>query len=1627
MGSEFEYTRRKLIERVIKHANKELPLKEALLLSNFLSQYYLSVSSDVLNARSVLDLYGAVVSYWNFIVKRLPHQIKIRAYNPNQKEHGWKSIYTIIEIACQEMPFLIDSVRLALVREELSIHTIIHMGGMRFIRNTAGLIDTVLPLDVLEGNIEIKSGDVFVKESPIYIEIEKQIDRNVLQRIENKILIILQDVQVIVEDWQHMKKQVSDCLNTLEKQTDSISKVELYETKAFLRWLLDDHFTFLGVAKYRFLGKGDKGSLNYIKNTGFGMLGIFKTRIKKRELSQMSSVAKKAYLSRQMLLLGKTNTLSTVHRPVYTDFISVKFFSETGLLMQEWRFIGLYTSAAYNSTPKSIPLLREKIQIILNISGFSKTSHENKALLNILETLPRDELFHTSQQELYYLAVGVLHLHERQKIRLFIRRDTYGRFFSCLVFVPREILNSEFRHKMENILSEALNGYAVVFSTRFSESILARIHFLVRVDPLKEINYIFGKIEEKLIDAGRTWKDYLHNTLCSFFGEKKGTELLRQYGDAFPAGYRETFTARTAVVDIEYIETLHGGGKNTLAMSLYRPIEDSEGSFRFKLFRLAKPFPLSDVVPMLENMGLRIISERPYQIRRKGDGIVWINDYHMLQSSTQTLSLKDIKETFQDAFAAIWQGRVENDGFNRLVLSARFSWRQISILRAYYAYLWQAGFGFSKSVVEDALNVNSRLTIKLSQLFTSRFDPNIKYTVKRLDELATKIKNELDSVISFNEDRIIRCFFEAILATLRTNFFQTEEDGSYKSYLSLKFESAKMPELPLPLPLYEIFVYSPRVEGIHLRVARVARGGLRWSDRHEDFRTEILSLMKAQQVKNSVIVPLGAKGGFIVKNLETNATKEPSFQEVTDCYRMFIRGLLDITDNRQVNKIVPPPNVIRYDGDDPYLVVAADKGTATLSDIANEISKEYNFWLRDAFASGGSTGYDHKKIGITARGAWESVKIHFQRFRHDIQTTPFTVIGIGDMSGDVFGNGMLLSSAIKLVAAFNHMHIFLDPDPDPATSFQERKRLFNMTRSSWIDYDKKLLSKGGGIYARSEKFIRITFQVKKMLGVCKDKLLPNDLIRAILRAPADLLWNAGIGTFVKALTEKHAEVSDRANDSIRINGNDLLVKVVVEGGNLGLTQLARVEYSKKGGIINTDAIDNSAGVNCSDNEVNIKVLLNDAVDSGIVTENERNQLLAGMCEEVAEIVLLNNRRQNEAINITELQAPGNIEMHSRLICKLERTVNLDRKVEYLPDKVEILNRKIHKKGLTRPEIAVLIAYAKIALKKELIWSAVLDDPYVHRELESAFPKPLRKQFKCFMKQHYLKREIIVTQVSNFVIDEMGMNFISRIHDETGSSTPEIVRAYMVSKLVFEADEIRVGITQLRTTVAPNIQLKMLQELNRLIRRSTRWLLKNRWSGVNISDSIYYFAPRVKEIQNVLFNLIKGSEFNFLKKEFKKLMKAGVPEKLAQRIAGMPSMFSALDMVEAASFEKRTVLEVAQVYFSIGAKLELGWFRELIKNKFVNNHWEALARATFRDDVDRQQRNLAIAILQSEGSLDKNVTVHVENWIQYHQKLLNRWQYFISEFKASSPEFTMFAVAIRELLDLSHTLYYSKGL
>ncbi|WP_422369370.1 NAD-glutamate dehydrogenase [Pelagibius sp.] len=1607
----------RLIGQVLQGVRKRLGASKSKAAENFVRQFFANVPPSDLRGETPANLAGGALALWDRLQSRRPGKASVRAYNPDVKADGWTSAHSIIEIINDDMPFLVDSVTAEINRHDVALHLVIHP-IMALRRNDQGKL-----MRLAEAKATTSPGAVApARESVMQIQISEQTDAQ-LAKIAAGIKSVLCDVRASVEDWPLMRARCTEVIAELETSPPMLPVGEISEGLEFLKWMNDDHFTFLGYREFSFHGRGGNAVTEIGKNSGLGVLRSTDVRVFDglRNLGKLPPEVRDFVRKQQLLRITKGNRRSTVHRSVHLDTVAVKKFDKKGEVIGERLFVGLFTSIAYSRSPSVIPLLRQKIAAAMKMSGFEPRSHDGKALEHILETYPRDELFQIPVEELSDIATGVLHLQERQRTALFVRRDPFERFVSCMVYVPRDRYDTGLRRKLQDILAKAYDGHCAAFSTQMSDEVLARLHLIIKTKPGKIPPVKLDKLEQDLVQASRSWSDLLEEALVAEHGEQKGIRRRMRYERSFPPSYQRHFDSATAVFDIERIE--EAISRRDLAMNLYRPEDGDPELLHFKIYILDRPVPLSDILPMLENMGLRVIGEVPFDIEIPDrDKPVWMHDFDMLAEGAAAIDLDAVRDAFHDAFARVWHGEMENDGFNKLVLHAGLTAREVIILRAYCKYLRQARIPFSQAYMEATLARNPKLTRLLVDLFLARFDPaKAKTSARQSKKIVTAINGLLDQVSNLDEDRIIRRYLNLILSTLRTNFFQPAENGGEKVYCSFKFDSRAIEELPQPQPLREIFVYSPDIEGVHLRFGMVARGGLRWSDRQEDFRTEVLGLVKAQQVKNTVIVPVGSKGGFVMKKPPPPEAGRDAFLAAgIECYKTFIRGLLDITDNLKRNRLMPPKQVTRYDGDDPYLVVAADKGTATFSDIANGVSADYGFWLDDAFASGGSAGYDHKKMGITARGGWESVKRHFRELGKDIQNEDFTCIGCGDMSGDVFGNGMLLSKHIKLVGAFNHMHIFVDPDPDPARTWQERKRLFDLPRSGWNDYNQELISKGGGIFDRSAKSVAVSAPMKKLFAITKDSVTPNELIQAMLLADIELLWFGGIGTYVKADNESHLDVGDRANDVIRINGSQVGAKVIGEGANLGVTQLGRIEYGQAGGRSNTDFIDNSAGVDCSDHEVNIKILLGAVESSGQMTRKQRNRLLEKMTEEVGEQCLRDNYLQSQAITVTHELGAHLLDRFARFMRALEKDGLLDRDIEFLPDDEVILERMKRGEGLTRPEVAVLLSYSKLVLYDELLESELPDDPYFADDLVTYFPKPLRATYADEIGRHRLKREIVVTVVSNDLVNRVGINFIHEVREKTGMASQDIARAYIVTREIFGMRKLWEQIEALDNKVPALLQARMLVDTGRLIERETVWFLREVGASLDIATEIENYGEGVATLVDRIESLLSPSDRGFLVERSRQLVEQGAPKALAQRIASLSFLAPVCDIVRIAGTLKLPVEKVAEAYFKIGDRFGFDWLRRSAGRLPTDTAWDKLAVTAIIDDFYGHQSELTTRVLNGGGGKGGKAARAatdkvIDNWSVQRAPLVNRTEQLLEELKTSAaPDFAMLAVANRQL-------------
>ncbi|MFD4715534.1 NAD-glutamate dehydrogenase [Streptomyces sp. NPDC058430] len=1595
----------------------------------FLQRYYLHTAPEDLADRDPVDVFGAAVSHYRLAEVRPQGTANVKVHTPTVEENGWTCSHSVVEVVTDDMPFLVDSVTNELSRQGRGIHVVIHP-QVTVRRDLTGKL-----LEVLPAGSAADSHDTLT-ESWIHVEIDRETDRADLKQITSDLLRVLSDVREAVEDWEKMRDsalRIADDLPS-EPTADDLRTQDVEEARELLRWLSADHFTFLGYREYE-LREDD--SLSAVPGTGLGILrsdpqhGGDDHHPVSPSFSRLPADARAKAREHKILVLTKANSRATVHRPSYLDYVGVKKFDAEGNVIGERRFLGLFSSAAYTESVRRVPVVRRKVQEVLRGAGFSPNSHDGRDLLQILETYPRDELFQTPADELRAIVTSVLYLQERRRLRLYLRQDEYGRYYSALVYLPRDRYTTGVRLRIIDILKEELNGTSVDFTAWNTESILSRLHFVIRVEPGTELPALTEadteRIEARLVDAARSWADGFGEALNAECGEERAAELARRYSGAFPEGYKADHSPRAAVADLVHLEALKRGEKD-FALSLYEPVGAAPGERRFKIYRTGAPVSLSSVLPVLNQLGVEVIDERPYELRCSDRTTAWIYDFglRMPQSSHGNGDYlgDDGRERFQEAFTATWTGAAENDGFNSLVLSAGLNWRQAMVLRAYAKYLRQAGATFSQDYMEDTLRNNVHTTRLLVSLFEARMSPERQRAgTELIDGLLEELDGALDQVASLDEDRILRSFLTVIKATLRTNFFQKADDGKPHAYVSMKFDPQAIPDLPAPRPAFEIWVYSPRVEGVHLRFGKVARGGLRWSDRREDFRTEVLGLVKAQMVKNTVIVPVGAKGGFVAKNLpDPSVDRDAWLAEGVASYKTFISALLDITDNLVAGEVVPPADVVRHDEDDTYLVVAADKGTATFSDIANAVAESYNFWLGDAFASGGSAGYDHKGMGITARGAWESVKRHFRELGTDTQTEDFTVVGVGDMSGDVFGNGMLLSEHIRLVAAFDHRHIFIDPRPDAATSYAERRRLFDLPRSSWADYNKELISAGGGIFPRSAKAIQLNAHIREALGIESGaaKMTPADLMKAILHAPVDLLWNGGIGTYVKSSAESNADVGDKANDAIRVDGQDVRAKVIGEGGNLGATQLGRIEFARKGGKVNTDAIDNSAGVDTSDHEVNIKILLNALVADGDMTVKQRNKLLAEMTDEVGALVLRNNYAQNTALANAVAQAPDLLHAHQRFMRRLVRDGNLDRALEFLPADRQIKELLNSGRGLSQPELAVLLAYTKITAAHELIQTSLPDDPYLRRLLHAYFPQALRERFSDAVDGHALRREIITTVLVNDTVNTGGSTFLHRLREETGASLEEIVRAQLAAREIFGLGEVWDAVEALDNVVAADVQTRIRLHSRRLVERGTRWLLNNRPQPLQLAETIDFFREGVAEVWSAMPKMLRGADAEWYQSILDELSAAGVPEELAQRVAGFSSAFPTLDIVAIADRTGKDPLAVAEVYYDLADRLSIAQLMDRIIELPRADRWQSMARASIREDLYSAHAALTADVL-TVGNGVSTPEQRFEAWQEKNAPILGRARTTLEEIQSSDAfDLANLSVAMRTMRTLLRT-------
>jgi glutamate dehydrogenase len=1511
----------------------------------------------------------------------------------------------VVIILNKDKPFLVDSLSMAFVRLGFTIYRIIH--PQLFVqRDNAGTLQTIHATK--EQGVQAESC-MYVELSPLPAGLEAE-------KLREELLLTLSYVQHAVGDWRIMLAKLREVGTHIVSSAPQLPTEELQEASDFLDWLLENNFIFLGYAEYDFYDASGAEKLIPRSESALGIFKIPQAELLQRGLASLPPEVRYFAEHSTPLEITKSNRRSVVHRDVLMDYIGIKRYDASGKVIGESRFIGLFTSAVYYQQTTAIPYIRRKVSHVMEMAAYDKSGHSGKALKAALEFFPRDELFQIAEDELLAISLGIVSLEERPDMRVFLRYDRFERFVTCFVYMPRDKFNTYVRQEIAHVLEQALDGTLDVFYSQLTDSALARVIYVIRTTPAHIPAVDMDALNEKLRFIVNYWVDSLREALQDGQGEQHGERVFQKFSTAFPRHYINTTAINEALVDIAAIEKV----LSTQRAHFRLFTKGKHHSWHLKMISLGAEANLSDVLPLLENMGVQVRDVVPHRIQVQVDAqtrtTVLMRDFSVHLPDIAHTTLHHSTEQVEAMLGHVWMGEAENDRLNALSTTAGLEKRQIMLLRAYVRYAVQAELGYGQDYIAQVLCDHATVTKLLVALFTARFAPETpKKREERVQLAHASIIDALGTISNLAEDKILRFVTETIQATLRTNYFQVDADGAPKPYISLKFDSAKVPNLPKPVPLREIFVYSPTTEGIHLRGGKVARGGLRWSDRHADFRTEVLGLVKAQMVKNTVIVPTGSKGGFITKAKVDAADAQGKLQAGIAAYREFLQGLLDITDNRHVSEIIQPERVVRYDEDDPYLVVAADKGTATFSDIANGVARDYSFWLDDAFASGGSVGYDHKKMAITARGAWISVQRHFSEMGRDIEQTPFTVVGIGDMSGDVFGNGMILSDKIKLLAAFNHLHIFLDPDPDPAISFAERKRLFEKARGSWDEYDSSLISQGGGVFLRSAKTIPLSPHMQAMLGTQARELAPNEVIKLILMADVDLLWNGGIGTYVKSSLEAHSAAGDPSNNALRIDGTMLRCKIIGEGGNLGLTQRGRVEYARLGGRINTDAIDNSAGVDCSDHEVNIKIAFGSMMAAGQLTLDARNQLLAEMTEEVAALVLRDNYLQNLALTIAERRAAYNIELHTQFIRDLERRGVMERAVEYLPTDKQLGDLKAEKGGLSRPELAVLLAYSKIDLYAVLSHSKLVEDAIYAPLLLSYFPKAMQERYRDALLSHPLKVELVATLLTNEIVNRAGLTYIYSIHQDTGHEICNIVRAFTAVKEIFGLEQLWQSIEALDKGETSSMVVELFTHTARFLKRMSIWFLNNTPQPLDLQQVISTYSTRIAAYRTHMHAFVSGTAHEWRMQAKAEWMEKGIPASLAEEIVSLEGMISACDIAMLDDNSPHTLVTIGKVYYTIGVTLQLSWMRVFLREFPAEHHWDRLAVANAVSELYEQQRRLTQNVLEILPHDTDNIEDTLHKWQADHAHSIERFEHLIYALKSQARrDMAMVMVALRQL-------------
>ncbi|MEX1665435.1 NAD-glutamate dehydrogenase [Zhongshania arctica] len=1592
------------LTRFIQQKLGNTPESEAL--SALASRYWDVTASETIAKRSAAELLGTVQSHLSLAESRRLDQPKISI-----SEQGDSGLL-VFEMVTKDRPFIFDTLS-SLIYDAgytvlLSHHPIFWVN-----RDKVGQLLDIVALDRKQQELTDYRAESFVR-----YELEASPSAISHTRLKQRIRKALSTIEQIVKHWQPMREK-AEALQLYYSQSPAPMKTKpRRQICNFLSWLTANNLTFLAYVEMQVKQQGGQRSLHAIESSRLG-LKLESTPWEHIESPQQRQQILEHYLeSPRVLTITKSTELAPIRRFVPMDYIAIKDFNAKGELKGEHRFYGLMTRVAYNSRALDIPLLADRIHAAMNLAHFPLGSHNGKVMLQTLETFPRDELFQSSAKKLFEIAMGLVAIEEQNRVRVFSRTDPFHRYYSILVYIPREQYSQYVREKIQTLIAAKLNADSSDFAIYFTDNRMARLHLIVQVRTEEAKSLDNAALEEMISGVTESWPEKLKSVLYSKHSRKTAQQLFLHYGEAFTAPYIAKTTIETATDDIEQLEQLQKSSNN-LAVKIYRDASRPDERVELRCYFKDQPLPLSDIQPRLSNLGLRLVVEDLYPVTINNDKTYWIQDFRARTAVNVNHVFWHDASQFEQAFIAIHKELCDDDDFNRLIISADISWREASLIRAYCRYLKQLGSHFEQNYLSKLLVDNSGISRLLIDLFHARF----KLHVTDRDSLQIKLTEQLDialeSVQSLDADRLFRSLRSLIMATLRSNYYQSENEQALKNAIyAFKFSTRDIPEAPAPRPRFEIWVHAPRFEAVHLRGDKVARGGLRWSDRPEDFRTEVLGLVKAQMVKNAVIVPVGAKGGFVCRRLPENGTREATQAEVIRCYKDFIGAMLSLTDNRQGDRVIRPPLTVCHDDEDPYLVVAADKGTAAFSDIANSVSKDFGFWIGDAFASGGSNGYDHKKMGITAKGGWEAVKRHFREQNKDIQRQEFTTVGIGDMAGDVFGNGMLLSKKTALIAAFNHLHIFLDPTPNTEESWKERKRLFKLPRSNWSDYDKALLSKGGDIYSRTLKSITPSEQACRALALEHRAYTPDELIYHILQAPVDLLWNGGIGTYVKAESETHQQAGDRANDNLRVNGAQLRCKAVGEGGNLGLTQAGRIEYALKGGLCNADFIDNSAGVDSSDNEVNIKILLNELVAKQAISFIDRNKLLKSMTKDVERQVLRSNYLQTQSISMVASQSPERLGEQAELIRILERDAGLDRKLESLPDEKTIQGRRTAGLGLTRPELACLLSYSKIHINKILLDSTVPEDPYLAQELYRYFPQQLGERYPDEISQHRLRREIICTVITNSLVNRMGSAFAHRLNDELGNSFEDIARAYTVARDLFDIRSLWTDIEKLDNKVPDELQTRMMVEIRRLVKHVTLWLINNKEQLNNIQSLINRYAADIKLLGDEVKHYLSEDELQLIEHRITEYCNSGIPRQVAQRVVMLKALFASPDITWLKEHTSVSAKVLSEIYFRLAESLQITWVRRNIDKLTAESRWHALARNALRDDLYQRHRELCAKVA---GDIDVNghIATELDNWLDGNNVQTGYLSNLIAEVKSTQQaDYLSLSVILRQLGRLS---------